>query len=80
MNYFNNYKLYSNKYYSDNNSNNLNKKSKLNKNKDNKDTKFKNKIYIINNNNIFNNINTNITIIKLNIIIYFINLLFSSKS
>ena len=80
MNYINSNKYYKRRF-KDNRNRNSNKKFKLNKNKDNKDNKPKNKVYIIRNNSFksFNNININIIITKLNIIIYFINLLFNTR-
>ena len=53
-------------------------KDKDNKDKDNKDNKPKDKVYIIKNNN-SGSINTNIIVAKLDIITYFINLLFSTR-
>ena len=61
------------------NDSNSNKKSKSNKDKDNKDNKLKNKVYITRNSNL-GNANINIVVIKLDIITYFINLLFSARS
>ena len=77
---------YRKRYYNNNNSyrgnrgnrGSSNKKSKSNKDKDNKDNKPKNKVYIIRNNN-SGSANINITVAKLDIIVYFTNLLFNVK-
>ena len=78
INYVDNYKFYNNKRRGDDNSRSFNSNKKSRKNKDNKDNKFKDKIYITSNNN-FGNITINIVVTKLNILTYFVNLLFSSR-
>ena len=78
INYINPSKYYK-WYFKDNNNRNSNKKFKLNKDKDNKDNKLKDEVYTTKNNSLGSLINTNIAVTKLNIIAYFINLLFSTR-
>ena len=70
---------YRKRRFKDNGNGNFNKKSKSNKDKDNKNNKLKDEVYTTENNSSSGPINTNIAVTKLNIIAYFINLLFSTR-